>query len=150
MNSLRLIEFGNMPMLTGLEYNRAGTRKVIWILLEPTVLLSFLHKNSAFSPLLCKGFFFFFLNKATYTSGLFGDTLFGYFGLFAYACTHFDFSLSCIGEGNGNPLQYSCLENPRDGGAWWAAIYGVVQSRTWLKRLSSSSAYSINSKILKS
>ena len=43
---------------------------------------------------------------------------------------HFRFSLSCIGEGNGNPLQYSCLENPRDGGAWWAAVYGVAQSRT--------------------
>ena len=41
---------------------------------------------------------------------------------------HFDFSLSCIGEGNGNPLQYSCLENPRDGGAWWAAVYGVSSS----------------------
>ena len=40
------------------------------------------------------------------------------------------------GEGNGNPLQYSCLENPRDGGAWWAAVYGVAQSRTRLKRLS--------------
>ena len=53
---------------------------------------------------------------------------------------HFHFSLSCIGEGNGNPLQCSCLENPRDGGAWWAAIYGVSQSRTWLKRLSSSSS----------
>ena len=50
------------------------------------------------------------------------------------------FSLSCIGEGNGNPLQCSCLENPRDGGVWWAAIYGVSQSRTWLKRLSSSSS----------
>ena len=50
---------------------------------------------------------------------------------------HFHFSLSCIGEGNGNPLQCSCLENPRDGGAWWAAIYGVAQSRTQLKRLSS-------------
>ena len=48
-------------------------------------------------------------------------------------------SLSCIGEGNGNPLQCSCLENPRDGGAWWAAIYGVTQSRTPLKQLSSSS-----------
>ena len=46
---------------------------------------------------------------------------------------------SCIGEGNGNPLQCSCLENPRDGGAWWAAVYGVAQSQTWLKRLSSSS-----------
>ena len=53
---------------------------------------------------------------------------------------HFHFSLSCIGEGNGNPLQCSCLENPRDGGAWWAAIYGVAQSRTLLKRLSSSSS----------
>ena len=46
-----------------------------------------------------------------------------------------------IGEGNGNPLQCSCLENPRDGGAWWAAVYGVAQSRTQLKRLSSSSTY---------
>ena len=52
---------------------------------------------------------------------------------------HFHFSLLCTGEGNGNPLQYSCLENPRDGGAWWAAVYGVTQSRTRLKRLSSSS-----------
>ena len=51
---------------------------------------------------------------------------------------HFHFFLSCIGEGNGNPLQCSCLENPRDGGGWWAAVYGVAQSRTWLKRLSSS------------
>ena len=53
---------------------------------------------------------------------------------------HFHFSLSCIGEGNGNPLQCSCLENPRDKGAWWAAVYGVAQSRTRLKRLSSSSS----------
>ena len=53
---------------------------------------------------------------------------------------HFHFSLSCIGEGNGNPLQCSCLENSRDGGAWWAAVYGAAQSRTWLKRLSSSSS----------
>ena len=45
---------------------------------------------------------------------------------------HFHFSLSCIGEGNGSPLQCSCLENPRDGGAWWAAVYGVTQSQTWL------------------
>ena len=45
---------------------------------------------------------------------------------------HFDFLLSCIGEGNGNPLQCSCLENPSDGGAWWAAVYGVTQSRTRL------------------
>ena len=53
---------------------------------------------------------------------------------------HFHFSLSCLGEGNGDPLQCSCLENPRDGGAWWAAVYGVAQSWTRLKRLSSSSS----------
>ena len=46
---------------------------------------------------------------------------------------HFHFSLSCIGQGNGNPLQYSCLENPRDRGAWWAAISGVAQSQIRLK-----------------
>ena len=53
---------------------------------------------------------------------------------------HFHFSLSCIGEGNGNPLQCSCLENPRDGGAWWAAFYAVAQSRTQLKQLSSTTS----------
>ena len=57
---------------------------------------------------------------------------------------HFHFSLSCIGEGNGSPLQCSCLENPRDGAAWWAAICGVAQSWTRLKRLSSSSRVSVD------
>ena len=52
------------------------------------------------------------------------------------------FSLSCVGEGNGNPLQCSCLENPRDRGAWWAAVYGVAQGRARLKQLSSSSSSS--------
>ena len=60
------------------------------------------------------------------------------------------FSLSCIGEWNGNLLQCSCLENPRDGGAWWAAIYGVAQSWTWLKQLSSSSSSSRMASIQKS
>ena len=60
---------------------------------------------------------------------------------------HFHFSLSCIGEGNGNPLQCSCLENPRDGGAWWAAVYGIAQSQTWLKRLSSSSSSNLKRNI---
>ena len=55
---------------------------------------------------------------------------------------HFHFSLSCVGEGNSNTLQCSCLENPRDGGAWWAAIYGIAQNWTWLKRLSSNSSSS--------
>ena len=58
---------------------------------------------------------------------------------------HFHFSLSCTGEGNGNPLQCSCLENPRDGEARWAGVYGVAQSRTRLKRLSSSSSSSSSS-----
>ena len=58
---------------------------------------------------------------------------------------HFHFSLSCIGEGNGNPLQCSCLENPRHGGAWWAAIYGAAQSWTRMKQLSSSSKRSCSS-----
>ena len=54
----------------------------------------------------------------------------------------FHFSLSCIGEGNGKPLPCSCLENTRGGGAWWAYVYGVAQSQTWLKQLSSSSSNS--------
>ena len=53
---------------------------------------------------------------------------------------HFHFSLSCIGEGNGNPLQCSCLENPRDERAWWAAVCGVAQSWTRLKRLTAVAA----------
>ena len=69
-----------------------------------------------------------------------GCSPWGCWGLDTTERLHFHFSLSCIGEGNGNPFQCSCLENPRDGGAWWAAIYGVTQSRTRLKRLSSSSS----------
>ena len=61
---------------------------------------------------------------------------------------HFHFSLSCIGEGNGNPLQCSCLENPRDRGSWWAAVCGVAQSRTQLKRLSSSSSSSSRASLI--
>jgi len=57
-----------------------------------------------------------------------------------FVCVIACVNLSCIGEGNGNPLQCSCLENPRDGGAWWAAVSRVAQSRTRLKRLSSSSS----------
>ena len=62
---------------------------------------------------------------------------------------HFHFSLSCIGEGNGNPLQCSCLENPRDRGAWWAAVYGVAESQTRLKCLSSKIALSKCNKEMK-
>ena len=59
---------------------------------------------------------------------------------------HFHFSPSCTGEGNGNPLQYSCLENPRDKGAWWAAVYGVAQSQTRLKRLSRNSSSRVSNR----
>ena len=71
---------------------------------------------------------------------LVGDSPWGREDLDTTERLHLHFSLSCIGEGNGNPLQHSCLVNPRDRGAWWAAVYGVVQSRTRLKRLSSSSS----------
>ena len=71
---------------------------------------------------------------------LVGCNPWGCYGLGTTECLHFHFSLSCIGEGNGNPLQCSCLENPRDRGASWAAVYGVAQSQTRLKRLSSSSS----------
>ena len=64
----------------------------------------------------------------------------GHWGLDRTERLHFHFSLSCIGGGNGNPLQCSCLENPRDRRAWWASVYGVTQSRTRLKWLSSSSS----------
>ena len=60
---------------------------------------------------------------------------------------HFHFSLSCIGERNGNSLQYSYLENPRDGGAWWAAVSGAAQSWTRLKQLSGSSSNSLETEL---
>ena len=69
-----------------------------------------------------------------------GCSPWGFWGSDTTERLHCHFSLSCIGEENGNPLQCSCLENPRDRGAWWAAICGVAQSRTWLTRLSSSSS----------
>ena len=69
-----------------------------------------------------------------------GCSPWGRWGLHTTERLHFHFSLSCIGEGNGNPLQCSCLENPWDGEPWWAAVYGVAQSRTRLKRLRRSSS----------
>ena len=71
---------------------------------------------------------------------LVGCSPWGSWGLDTTERLHFHFSLSCIGEGNGNPLQCSCLENPRGGEVWWAAVYGVAQSWTQLKQLSSSSS----------
>ena len=71
---------------------------------------------------------------------LVGCSPWGHYELDTTEGLHFHFSLSCIGGGNSNPLQYSCLESPRDGGAWWAAVYGVAQGRTRLKRLRSRSS----------
>ena len=78
--------------------------------------------------------------KIPWTEGLVGYSPWGREESDMTKRLHFHFSLSCIGEGNGNPLQCSCLENPRDGGASWAAVFGVAQSRTRLKRFSSSSS----------
>ena len=87
--------------------------------------------------LLCKFYFRSFLAIATNFITRVGRALLGH--TLAASRTFYYYPEPDIGEGNGNPLQYSCLENPMDGGAWWAAVYGVAQSRTRLKRLSSSS-----------
>ena len=79
-----------------------------------------------------------------WTGSLAGCRLWGCMELDTTERLHFHFSLSCIGEGNGNPLQCSCLENPRHGGACQAAVYGVAQSWTRLRRLSSSSNVSFH------
>jgi len=89
-------------------------------------------KAEAPTPVLLPG-------KSPGRSSLVGCSPWGLYELDTTERLHFHFSLSCIGEGNGNPLQCSCLENPRDGRAWRAAVYGVAQSRTRLNRLSSSS-----------
>ena len=83
-----------------------------------------------------------FLGESHGQRSLVGYSPWGRYKLDTTERLHFYFSLSCIGEGNGNPLQCSCLENPRDSGAWWAAVCVVAQSRTQLKRLSSSSSSS--------
>ena len=84
------------------------------------------------------------LGKSHGRRSLEGCSPWGHWGLDTTEWLHFHFSLSHTGGGNGNPLQCSCLENPRDRGAWWAAVYGVAQSRTRLKRLSSSSSSHIH------
>ena len=94
---------------------------------------NFCHSVWAFSPVLLPG-------KSQGRRSLVGCSPWGREESDTTEWLPFHFSLSCIGEGNGNPFQCSCLENPRDGGAWWAAVYGVAQSWTRLKWLSSSSS----------
>ena len=95
------------------------------------------HKQWHSTPVLLPG-------KSHGRRSLEGCSLWGRWGSDTTERLHFHFSLSCIGEGNGNPLQCSCLENPRDGGVWWVAVYGVAQSQTRLKWLSSSNLESVS------
>ena len=79
-------------------------------------------------------------HSSTLAWSLEGCSPWGHYELDTTEQLHFHFSLSCIGEGNGNPLQCSCLKNPRDGGAWWAAVCRAAQSQTERKQFSSSSS----------
>jgi len=105
-----------------------------WVSYMYTYIPSFQRRQWHPTPVLLPG-------KSHGWKSLEGCSPWGHWGLDTTERLHFHFSLSCIEEGNGNPLQCSCLENPRDGGAWLAAIYGVAQSWTWLKQLSIPSFY---------
>ena len=112
-----------------------------WLLSVSSVYLSFTHAFSRRrqwhpTPVLLPG-------KSHEWRNLVGCSPWGHEESDTTEQLHFHFSLSSIGAGNSNPLQCSCLENPRDGAAWWAAVYGVAQSWTRLKQLSSSSSSSI-------
>ena len=112
-------------------------KKKTTLLLHTLVSTSSSHRRRRWhpTPVLLPG-------KSHGRRSLVGCSTWGCWGSDTTERLHFHSSLSCVGEGNGNPLQCSCLENPRDGGAWWAAVYGVTQSWTQLKRLSSSSSSS--------
>ena len=139
------------------EFNRVKFICFIWLLLLGGLLIDlillwhyvkYLHGSKVISrrrqwhptPVLLPG-------KSHGWRSLEGCSPWGRWGSDMTERLHFHFSLSCFGEGNGNPLQCSYLENPRDGRAWWAAVYGVAQSRTWLKWLSSSSSSKVISTI---
>ena len=109
------------------------TQTCVWILVFPLTSYILLEKAMAPTPVLLPG-------KSYEWRSLVDCSPWGREESDTTEWLHFPFSLSCIGEGNGNPLQCSCLENPRDGGAWWAAVCGVAQSWTRLKWLSSSSS----------
>ena len=110
---------------------------VIWIMLEMGSLVKPRRRQWHPTPVLLPG-------KSHGWRSLVGCSPWGRWESDSTEQLHFHFSLSCIGEGNGNPLQCSCLENPRDWGAWWASVYGVARSRTRLKWLSSQAKTSYN------
>ena len=127
-----IVQWQNNILFTG---NLAG--RVFWprkmvLYVGRAYFLSRCEKQTYPTPVLLPG-------KSHGWRSLVGCSPWGRWGSDTTERLHFHFSVSCIGEGNGSPLQCSCLENPRDGGAWWAAVYGVAQSRTRLKWLSSSS-----------
>ena len=105
--------------------SKTGQLIMPWFLFCQMGLLDWMNTNDAWhpTPVLLPG-------KSHGRKSLVGCSPWGCEELDTTGRLHFHFSLSCIGEGNGNPLQCSCLENPRDGGAWWEAIYGVAQSWT--------------------
>jgi len=113
----------------GGRYIRSWIQSILGNITEPALISLWRHPT----PVLLPG-------KSCRRRSLEGCSPWGRRGSDMTERLHFHFSLSCFGEGNGNPLQCSCLENPRDGGAWWAAVYGVTQSGTRLKWLSSSSS----------
>ena len=134
--SVGLASFNNSFQLWALvdwclvfEWFRAGYRTLICVLKLGKKFLQGRQWHP--TPVLLPG-------KSHGWRSLVGCSPWGHYELDTTGRLHFHFSLSCIGEGNGNPLQCSCLENSRDRGAWWAAIYGVTQSQTRLKWLSSS------------
>ena len=129
-NIARYLHLSNSLALSGCEVLPPGKfHALFWLLLCMTSQRRQWHST----PVLLPG-------KSHGWRSLVGCRLWGRYKSDTTERLHFHFSLSCIGGGNGNPFQNSCLENPRDWRARWAAVYGVAQSRTWLKRLSSRSS----------
>ena len=123
-------------MLTCKEELKISSNDNLFFYLETSIREKWFWRRWHPTPVLLPG-------KSYGRRSLVGCSPWGHWGSDTTERLHFHFSLSCIGEGTGNLLQCSCLENPRDGGAWWAAICGVAQSRTRLKQLSSSSSSSL-------
>ena len=135
-----IVQWQNSILFTGSLAGRVFWPRKMVLYVGRAYFLSWCEKQTYPTPVLLPG-------KSHGWRSLVGCSPWGRWGSDTTERLHFHFSVSCIGEGNGNPLQCSCLENPRDRGAWWAAVYGVAQSRTRLKWLSSSNMNKISSLI---